>query len=508
LFKASKVQEDDSLIKFATTFYDDVKDHKRAALSHYYYAQYFMNKSDFSNSMIELKAAQSFCKDDNYLMNARIHELMAEIYANSYNVSEAINHRQYAAHYYSLAGKELNSLYSSVDLSREYAKAKGFHKSISILDSISNKTTASDSMFLGYLNDSYIVPYLNLHQPANAYDRYLKSMNYLGKNSDMVSDITIVVSMFTTLGQPDSAEYHLKLYERTHPNIENDENYHSAKYVYSKANKDYVTSLGELEQMFDIHNNKVRKVLTKDAAFAERDYYNNQALLEHEKVQKNRTIYISIIMIMLIIICVEIIYHKERIRRKAQEVEEKIYEAKDLNTSLSELNDKLLNLSGKLNDSQSQIDNLSTEIKYKVDALQRQKGLIDKLFIDHFNTLNTLSNEYFEKRDSEITRATIIKDFEKEIEKVRKDDSMNKLQEIVNECRDNVIKKLQDQLPRFKESDIKFLTLVIAGFSPKSICLVLDLKIGNYYNKWTRLRARIADSDAPDKELFLQLLAK
>lgn len=34
----------------------------------------------------------------------------------------------------------------------------------------------------------------------------------------------------------------------------------------------------------------------------------------------------------------------------------------------------------------------------------------------------------------------------------------------------------------------------------------MDMKHGNYYNKWTRLRARIADSAAPDKEFFLTAL--
>lgn len=151
-----------------------------------------------------------------------------------------------------------------------------------------------------------------------------------------------------------------------------------------------------------------------------------------------------------------------------------------------------------------------SEAKLRIEdqssTIVRLNNLIERLFKNQFSSLDNLSKEYFDKKDSTALRELIVKDFEKEIDHIKASDNMAKIETTVNECCDNILEKIKAQLPKFKDSDIRFLALVIAGFSPKSVCLIMDLTIGNYYNKWTRLRARIAASDAPDKKLFLQII--
>ena len=69
---------------------------------------------------------------------------------------------------------------------------------------------------------------------------------------------------------------------------------------------------------------------------------------------------------------------------------------------------------------------------------------------------------------------------------------------------DGIVSKLREQLPKFKPVDITILSLIFANCSPRTICLIIDKDLGYYYNKRKRLKDRIAQSDVPDKELFLE----
>ena len=67
---------------------------------------------------------------------------------------------------------------------------------------------------------------------------------------------------------------------------------------------------------------------------------------------------------------------------------------------------------------------------------------------------------------------------------------------------------MRRQLPKFKDRDIIFIALILAGFSPRSVALFTDITIKNYYNIKYRLMERIMNSDAPDKDFFISELDK
>lgn len=141
-----------------------------------------------------------------------------------------------------------------------------------------------------------------------------------------------------------------------------------------------------------------------------------------------------------------------------------------------------------------------------VERTQRNEELqqkVDKLYGSRLDTLNMLCNEYFEKNDSPQMRVTLYNEVEKQILSLRDRKSVDALQEIVNTYLDNILVKISEQLPELNKADLKFLTYLYAGFSPRAVCVFTDIKIKNFYNRRLRLKERILASDAPDKEWFV-----
>lgn len=142
---------------------------------------------------------------------------------------------------------------------------------------------------------------------------------------------------------------------------------------------------------------------------------------------------------------------------------------------------------------------LMAERTEKNELLQKR---VDALYGSRLDTLNHLCNEYFEKHDSDNVRLSLFNDVEKTIMSLRDSDSVEKLEATVNEYMDGILDRISDQIPDLSRADRLFLTYLYAGFSPRAICLFTGIKVKNFYNRRLRLKKKILESTAPDRELF------
>ncbi len=72
---------------------------------------------------------------------------------------------------------------------------------------------------------------------------------------------------------------------------------------------------------------------------------------------------------------------------------------------------------------------------------------------------------------------------------------------------DRAVTRLREQLPGWTARNYDFAALVIAGFSPQEICVMLGMSLNSVYSLKSKLKRRIAESNAVDRELLLGLFS-
>ena len=72
---------------------------------------------------------------------------------------------------------------------------------------------------------------------------------------------------------------------------------------------------------------------------------------------------------------------------------------------------------------------------------------------------------------------------------------------------DRAVTRLREQLPGWTARNYDFAALVIAGFSPQEICVMLDMSLNGVYTLKSKLKRRIAESGAADRERLLGYFA-
>lgn len=151
----------------------------------------------------------------------------------------------------------------------------------------------------------------------------------------------------------------------------------------------------------------------------------------------------------------------------------------------------------------TEIEELSLMIEERSERNLELKKKVNALYKSRLDTLNMLCNGYFDNSDSEKMREVFYKDVEKQILALRDSKSVEALEEIVNEYLDNTMLRLRDQVPELTVNDLKFLAYIYAGFSPRAVCIFMNIKIKTFYNRRNLLKERILASEAPDKEYFV-----
>lgn len=72
---------------------------------------------------------------------------------------------------------------------------------------------------------------------------------------------------------------------------------------------------------------------------------------------------------------------------------------------------------------------------------------------------------------------------------------------------DRAVTRLREQFPDWTRRNYDFAALVIAGFSPQEICVMLGMSLNGVYTLKSKLKRRIAESHATDRDTLLAFFA-
>ncbi len=150
-----------------------------------------------------------------------------------------------------------------------------------------------------------------------------------------------------------------------------------------------------------------------------------------------------------------------------------------------------------------EIENLSLMIEDRSERNLELREKVNALYQSRLDTLNMLCNGYFDNNESEKMKEVFYKDVEKHILALRDNKSVEALEEIVNEYLDDTLNRIREQIPELSVNDLKFLTYIYSGFSPRAVCIFMNIKPKTFYNRRNLLKERILVSDAPDREFFV-----
>lgn len=130
------------------------------------------------------------------------------------------------------------------------------------------------------------------------------------------------------------------------------------------------------------------------------------------------------------------------------------------------------------------------------------------LLADKWNTVGMLCDQLFDIGQTDADRKRVLRNIEKELKKVVSPQGVADTVEAVDRHMGGLITRLREECPFLKEEDVNFLGLIFAGFSVRAVCMFTGMEYQHFYVKKSRLMKRIQNSDAPDRELFVERMQR
>lgn len=413
--------------------------------------------------------------NDPYLKGL-VNEMLAIIYHDTFKPEPGIKYAERAVEYLNETGNQHDILFSRLTVVKLEHAVNNHDRVIELAPAIAAEAKKSGEKSirfeaLGTLANSYVF--------KEQYDKAIDTYRTLEEEGMMIPFFEgEYIYALALNGNLDIAGERLKRTDEMPPFAQ----LVKARECYYRNVGDTVNAYKQLSILMDWQSRTVVGTMDDGIIDSVEESYQKDKTLKAEQVKSANIIKWSVIICSVLIILTLIVaglwYHRHKIRLKNMELDLRM--------------NRILELTESVEDFRVQNEQLDDEI--------------GRLFRRQWSTLNMLCNEYFEKGDNAALKATILTEVEKEIKRISGPDGLKNIEEALDHHFDGLSKKIKEQLPDFDKKDIAFLIFTYAGFSPRAICLFTGFTIKYYYKKRAVLKEKILATNAPDRQLFVDLL--
>lgn len=507
--KNYEVPASDSLIQIARDYYskDDGSNYKMRACFYEAYILFF--KNDFQASMHDAVIAYDIAKTehDNYWI-AKTAELIADIFNRSYNTEQSKQFRREAIDYYKSADKTSNHRFALCDLALEYINESSFTEAIALLDSLEEivlNEKPIDDVLLEYMTETRSIALMNSENIEELQNTYQSLDDIEITSAEEFVDLkNIEGKLFSASGQYDSADSILTQAANRAETSGQLIRVLYSKYLNYLRQGNYERAALLADTLLDMHESNVSNVLLQSAASEQRDYYSQKALIE--KAKKKRTVMIltyTIVAAIMICILITIILRLKQKKRRYQ-LESKLSSLLLENEQLERSNAEKTAQLNSLNQQANSVAHLKSELyAAKIENLSIA-NMIEVLFKEKWVILNTLCRQYFEFGNSDKSKKIILTSIEKELDELKNEEGLKVIESEVNKYMNGIMTMIRHECPMLKDKELSFLTMVYAGMSPRTVCVLQDIKYEQFYVRKSRLKSKILKSGAEHSNLFIE----
>ena len=468
----------DSLIHPAVEYYENHGSNREKMLTCYYLANVQYNAKETAKCLISLTDAEKYAKNiEDHFYLGMIYRMMADAYNDIYCRNEEQKYRQLSYDSFKMSGSQRHIDFAYLDLGKTYSNNYEYDKSIDIYNDVLQSAEASSDSILISNCLSILGHTLCMKGSHKESIKYIEMLETLFPDNIRSKDYRDLASNYAALNIPDSAMYYMLKAEALIKNNIDTQVTYEINYELSKYQKDYKTALDNYEKLYDLNAYVTDSIMGKSVLVTLQDYIVQQAEYDNyiASQKRNRLYYIIAFLILGIIAASIILY--QRWQNKNQEIEKNLQLAQSIRDTL----------------------------RVKESQLSEMGNQIQALFSQQFNAIDELCNVYFEVKDTKAEKDRVYKEVLNQINDLGTKE-VSQLEDIVNTYRNQLMADFRKDFPHLHTDIYQFATYLFTGFSLRAISIIMNEKIENIYNKKSRLKSRVQNSDSLRREEYLSLL--
>lgn len=476
--------DSDSLIRIARDFYRRSNDLQSKYLSKFYYGLILQNRKEYAEALINHLEAENDCLQlgDPYLLGLLYNEI-SDIYKTQSDYANSLKYARKSFENYRSSNRKHHTAYALANMGDAQAEF-GLQDSAKIcfLSSLHIAESLCDTPMIRFTYGRLALAHIDNNEPQKAIEALWKIRKELQVDLDSWEN-SVMASAYRKSRKLDSALYYLRQAEQTFTDSRAKAHFDFTAAAIHLETGAYRKAAEEYRHSAHIQDSLCRSVLRQSYANLHRDYIEERQRATMNTLQSTRQKLLLAIALAVVFISF-IVYIAYINWRKRQQTKTLYIAAID------------------------EIRQTNQLLSLKLDAQQKANTKeLRRLLKDRFSVVNELAATYYERQGTNEQKAIFNKVKAMLDSYASNEDGKQEIEEAVNACYDNVMVKIRQELPSLKESELNLLRYVYAGFSLRVISVFTGDSINYTAVKKSRLKAKIAESDAPSKEVFTSLMS-
>lgn len=470
-------ETNDSLIRKAIDYYREHGSEREQMLAYYYLGRVQFNARSYQSAILSFLEAEKFAMlvNDTFF-SGLIYRNISEIHNMTYNAEEELKYARKSLACFSRIDAPQYQGYALLRMSIAYNNISDRVREAEFLDrAIEVAQECADTILWGACLNNYAQYYEIQRNYRKAKDAILAIRDKLMLPINL-SDHSILAHCYARERQIDSMIFYLRqAWKMAENQADSATIFHRIYWIEKECNNPQ-KALDALEYCSDFQNGIVRHMLQQSTMATQRDYFQECTTFAEHKLKTEHRFWTVCILSICLIFGIVAVYAYRRIQWKNAEV------------------DKYMNLACEIQDV---LENRNTEMS----------RLVRQLFRDKFSLIDKLGCTYYERQNTPTEQTAIYHDVKSEILNWGTDKHTKiELERIVDLCLDGIMQKIRSQIPDMKAADYDLFCYLCAGFSYRTISIFMQTKVENVYNRKSRLKVQICNSQVTNKDLFLSVI--
>lgn len=416
--------------------------------------------------------------------------LIGKVLFNTNNNQQAAQYIRQSIIHYKTVGDIVSERYATANLARVYINKGNSNKAVVLLDSIINEISKDNKggvALRSYIESPRLVARANIDTTTRL---TAEEIDLISKDK---SEYSLEKNLLTMIWRNANKSECFKIDSlickiKREANADEERGWGMyAMYTEARKEKNDKNALLLADSLLKLQNSIYTNLLEESVIGVQRDFIDGKLLVEKHSSRHKNWIIAGIIFIAVVIIMLTVFIARLRGGLREKNLELILVELNDLRTraadaaAASSKNTKtgLSENNGAVGINRSSTDTALLEI-------------IQHLFTSKWQTINALCDDYMANRGVEGVDGAVFKQIEREIKKLQSQTTFDNLEKAVNAFKNGAMTRCCEQLPDLKNAEYNMLTLLMLGMSPRTISLFLNIQPQNFYQRRSRLRAKIA----------------
>lgn len=494
-----------SRIDGAIATFESLGDSRHLADAWHYKGLAMFEAGDYASAMNAFSAALDIAGElSDTLRMARACEVVGDIYSRCGQGVQACRWRRRTVGLYHHTDKTLNYYYALVELAADLAQIGEPAASVELLDSISFVASYGDPVLTAQYELSYAAPLAALGKTRRAKSILMQAAQNPNSRTFSEEDVDRLVGIYLAEGRVDSARMWLDYGVRYGRHADGPMRYKTLGEI-NRAEGDWQAAVENMERYYEAYDSAYAALADNTVQQARTDYYRDTVRRAGERSLRQRY-YIVAMCAVVAVMAVGLLYLVILSRARRAEIINKMLVIRDLTHRIRRQETAGADISARIVEGQTAIEQLSSSLSSQNERNTQLRELTDELWETTFAPVDRLCDEYFNKRDSKYTKELLYTSIEDEIRRLRSKEGADKLVRTVDLYHGGLLTRAFEYFGPVESSERFFVALMVAGVSPRAICLMSGMSLSNFYTRRRRIIDKVAKSAFADRLELLDCL--